>query len=309
MKISATGFHHSVHLNAGQLEPPDPACPFCGSADRNPVVKLQDAPEVFLLECARCHAASASRMPTDSALDAYYGAYYQSPQLAEASHKITFHGVSRFGRHLAVKYLRHRRSHGVSMLDFGGGDGSISHAVALELLRNGVEKVDISVVDYNRTVIQPLDARISITKVDALENVSSPHDFVIASAVLEHIPRPREVLDRCLRLVEKGGLFYARTPYMVPLMRLAARVGVRLDLTYPGHVHDLGQQFWEAFFDHVVAEGTFRMLQSQPSIVETSFGENFLKTLAAYSLKAPWHLLGRSYKLVGGWEVLVEKRA
>ena len=307
MKISVTVFHQSMHLETDLLEPLGHECPICGSIDRKPLCLLQGTPEVFLLECAVCHAASASRMPTDRALEAYYAKYYESPLFSDSANRTTFDGTSRFGRHLASVYRQHQRDLQISILDIGGGDGAISHAVAVELLKKGASKVNISVVDYNEDVILPQDSRITISRKATLEEISSRHNFIIASAIIEHIPKPCHILDSCFNLLEKGGIFYARTPYMVPIMKLCGHFGIKLDLTYPAHVHDLGQKFWESYFNGKLSRGTFRILRSRPSIVETSFREHFLKTLAAYSLKSPWYLIGRSYKLVGGWEIFAQK--
>jgi hypothetical protein len=71
-------------------------------------------------------------------------------------------------------------------------------------------------------------------------------------------------------------------------------------------MHDLGQTFWEFYFTKE-QRGAFQILESRPSIVETTIRKHFLRTLAAYSFKAPWYLLGKSYKCVGGWEIFVRK--
>ncbi len=308
MPFDVTVFHQSLHLDDEKLEPPEPGCPFCGATGRRPVLPLQDAPEVRLLLCASCHAASASRMPKPAALAEYYSTYYESPRLADSVQKVTFNEVSRFGRHLASTVLRHHKDPDISILDFGGGDGSIAHAVAVEMLEHGARGAEITIVDTNKDTLSPPDGRISMVRKNGLEEVPSEHSLVMASAVIEHVPKPREVLDGLLARLRSGGIFYARTPYMLPLMKLLAPVGVTLDFTFPGHVHDLGQSFWEGYFSRIAPAGAFQILKSKPSIVETTVRQHFVRTVAAHCLKAPWYLLGRAYKLVGGWEVFVRKR-
>ncbi|EGV19350.1 class I SAM-dependent methyltransferase [Thiocapsa marina] len=245
-------------------------------------------------------------MPTERALAEYYGNYYNSSCLSSRDDKVTFASVSRFAKHLAAKFVQYQSDSSISILDFGGGDGSISHAVAVELLKT-CNRVDISVVDYTEHLIVPRDKRISISRKDNLAEISSEYSIVIASAIIEHLPKPRDTLSGLLERLKPGGVFYARTPYVVPLMTLLSPIGIKLDLTYPAHVHDLGQEFWESYFARVATPNSFRILQSKPSIVATNFREHFLTTLAAYLLKAPWYLIGRSYKFVGGWEVFVRK--
>jgi hypothetical protein len=93
---------------------------------------------------------------------------------------------------------------------------------------------------------------------------------------------------------------------MFPIIKLLRLVGVKVDFTYPGHIHDLGQAFWEGYFKKEQSND-FQILDSRPSMVETTLRKHFLRTIAAHAFKAPWYLLGKSYKYVGGWEVFVRK--
>lgn len=86
-------------------------------------------------------------------------------------------------------------------------------------------------------------------------------------------------------------------------MKLLARFGVRLDFTYPAHLYDFGEGFWKKFF--AKSGINFKLIISRPSMVETTFTQNFPRTLIAYILKAPWYILRKNYGLVGGWEVFV----
>ena len=101
-------------------------------------------------------------------------------------------------------------------------------------------------------------------------------------------------------------MFYARTPYVLPLLRLLKRFGIELDFTYPGHLHDLGQNFWNNI-PNMYRDFNLRILRSCPSIVETSFGQDFMTTLLAYIFKFPWYVLRGFYGYVGGWEIFIIK--
>lgn len=298
--------HRSEHLNESKLEAPDTECPFCGSTNRENVCVLQTNPQVSLLECGNCKAASASRMPTDDALREYYSKYYESIISSDAE-QITFDDCQRFADYLTAKFIEYQNKGPITILDFGGGDGSISHCIAVKLLEKGVEGVSITLVDYSEKTVSPQDKHISIVRKDSLEVIDPFYNFVIASAIIEHLPKPRYILDALLNRLKKGGVFYARTPCVVPLMKLLGRIGIGWDFTFPAHLHDLGQEFWESYFDRIISTGDFQVLKSRPSIVETTLNKHFLKTVAAYTLKAPWYLFGRSYGLVGGWEVFVRK--
>lgn len=305
--INATAFHKGMYLDNDKLEPPDSECPFCGFGNRQPLFVLQDNPAVLLLKCTTCNAASASRIPTNNALREYYRTYYDSRINSDSSGATTCDDTVPFARHLANIILRYTSEPNVSILDFGGGDGSISYSLALQLLKGGVKGINISVIDYYDKTVLPQNSRILMNKVEALEEIGSLYSIVIASAVIEHLPKPSETLHGLLNRLQDGGIFYARTPYVVPLMEICSLIGVELDFTYPAHIHDLGQDFWETYFKNGSLVGDFQILESRPSIAETTLEKHFLRTVASLCLKAPWYLLGRRYKLVGGWEVFVRK--
>ena len=307
VQTKACAFQQSRHLNDTQLLPPDLACPFCGSGRRQSVFKLQDNPQVLLLECAVCRAVSSSRVPTDETLITYYNDYYESLPSSDSCERITHDDSKRFSIHLANRVSKQLGRPHLRILDYGGGDGSISVWMAAQLLEKGFHKVDIVVVDYNKTTVSTQNERISITQKDNLEDNNCLYDVVIASGVIEHLPQPRDILVRLLNLMDVDGLFYARTPCMLPLIKLLKNFGIKMDFTFPGHIHDLGQAFWESYLRHAISCGDLILLESNPSIVETTFKRHFLRTLASYLFKAPWYLLGRRYTLVGGWEVFIKK--
>jgi SAM-dependent methyltransferase len=286
------------------------SCPFCACETRARVGIVQRRPEVVLLQCAGCKAASVSRFPTDGALAKYYREdFYAKDYSKSHSRAVTFDNTGRFGTYLAGVFCKHVERPDIRILDFGGGDGTLAVRVAERMIRAGVSKVSITVVDYERPLCTVSCNDISISRVDSLEQApAGSHDLVIASAVLEHVPRPQEVLPALLRQIAPGGIFYARTPNVVAFVKWFSRLGLQWDFLFPAHLFDFGQDFWEQFFQNE-ASREFELLKSTPSIVETSFRDHFLTTVAAYSLKSPWYLLGTRYKLVGGWEVFARRVA
>lgn len=303
----ATLFHSSKHLVNSELLPPSLSCPFCGSDKRRNVSLIQKDPDVSLLECLDCQAASASRIPTPDALDRYYGDYYTTNASTKTFERITFQGTDRFGKHLVKRLVKHLSASSVNILDYGGGDGSVSLQVARQLLKNGFDKIDITVIDYNDNLVKSDNRCISLRHQVSLDNVAPLYDFVIASAIIEHLPEPKMILLNLLNVVKEHGIFYARTPHISPLIKLLSRFGTNIDFTFPGHIHDLGQNFWENFFKKKLYTSRFSIIESRPSLVETSFKDSFLRTFAAYLFKAPWYVIGKRYSLVGGWEIFVQK--
>jgi 2-polyprenyl-3-methyl-5-hydroxy-6-metoxy-1,4-benzoquinol methylase len=252
-------------------------------------------------------------MPTDKALEVYYGNYYSGSTCEQSTRgeaaKITFDKPVRLVKRIRSGITKSFQGRRVDILDFGGGDGTVSSLLGATLLEENVCKdVRIVLVDLSGEVPRNQESRIVVENRTRLEDDGQHYDIVIASAILEHIPSPTEVLRSLLCSLEKGGVFYARTPSHAALLRLLPLRQIRrLLFTYPGHVHDMGQHFWENILSELTLLPAFRMLWSRPSLVERTWRESFFRTLAAYLLKAPWHVLGGRYGLVGGWEVLIQK--
>lgn len=304
--MQTTPYHRGEHVAGVGLYDASHACPACGaSGRRTSVFRIQRGPDVHLLECTACGACSASHMPTADTLDAYYARYYDA---SDAS--VTFEGVERFARHLARCGRRLSRvRETLRVLDFGGGDGTIA-VQAAERLRSdlGLPRAEVVLCDYQAPAASPF-AAVEVRGVEPLREVEGTFHFVIASAILEHVPALSDTMQALWQHLAPGGVFYARTPYWRPLLRVFPRI----DLTFPGHVHDLGPRYWSGVAETYGWRAT--TLASRPSIVETSVRQQPLRSLAAYALKAPAHaeaaLRGPRRDLrwgaVGGWEAVLRR--
>lgn len=300
----SSSFHDSVTLDLEDTSDATVACLVCGDQrSRRPVARVQRSPRIDLLKCGHCGAGSASRMPLDDVLDRYYQGYYVR---AGEAPNVTMDGVDRFAAAISSKLPRFGDSSDVlTILDFGGGDGSLSVAIAHALGRRTVAEV------VDRAPTEALnDESVTLHYHDVLDGIEGSFDLVLASAVLEHVPECGTLFRQLWSRVRPGGFFYARTPYIEPFMRLLPG---GLDMSYPAHVHDLGPGFWNRLPEVFNLDG--EVLASRPSTVETQLGEHFLRTVIAHVLKLParieTHLRGRPQTLfwpfVGGWEVLLQR--
>lgn len=257
------------------------------------------------MQCKNCFAVSASRLPTKKALDTYYSTYYQSND-----EKITFDEPKKFGRHLfdqTRKYLAPGKKT-LSILDYGGGIGTISIELAKRYLDFGIPEVKVLIVDYEQNAFVDGIPNLVINNCSALSEVKDQKfDIIIASAIVEHLPKPRTEIACLFKLLHDHGLVYFRTPYVIPIIFLLKKIGINFDFSYPGHIHDLGQEFWDNVLKTFDLENEFGILYSRPSIVETTFSKHFRRTLVAYVCKAPWYILGNRWRFVGGWEILIQK--
>lgn len=244
-------------------------------------------------------------MPRPEVLEEYYAAYYSG-----CEREVTFSDAARFARHIAGAFPRRAFGPSIRILDYGGGDGSLSRALAERLIAAGrTSRATIDVVDFASHEAQQSPS-VALRFQRPTEPLRGPYDLVLASAILEHVPELHALLAALYDATAPGGLFYARTPYSVPLRRLVPR----LDLAYPAHVHDLGSPFWNRF------EETFswsvRVVASRPSLVAGTLAADPLRALAALALKLPAHIegrlsprarRGRLWHLAGGWEVVLQR--
>ena len=303
--VRASTYQHKKSLDPKDLVDATGRCTLCGfEGVRESMFTIQESSGIELLQCPRCGGASASKMPRTEILDGYYDSYYK-----QGEPKMTFHKVARLARHI-LKFIRPGSfSESVRILDFGGGDGALSEGIAdLLLSKRNVSQVQVDLVDYESNHLVP-KGPIQITCLDDLESCKGQSDLVLASAVLEHIPFAKKVIEKCFGLVAEGGYFYARTPYIAPLVSIFKN----LDMTFPGHVHDLGAPFWNRVVQTYGLDA--KIVHSGPSPVETSFANHPARTLAAYLLKTPALLEGAFsttkkpdvlWKWVGGWEILLK---
>jgi transcription elongation factor Elf1 len=305
-------FHRSEHLPESKLSPPLSACIICGTSFADSAIaKLQRSPDIFLLRCPNCHACTGSRMPTDAALSDYYSKYFEP-----VSAKITHDSPARVARHIA-SFVRAPKKE-MTITDFGGGGGSLAYAIAGILCERGCASAEITVIDYADS-IPSRDPRITVRSARPGSPIPDS-DVILASAVLEHLPQPLSSLKELLaglkrtsgkdaqRGTDTSGILYIRTPAVAGFMKLARVFGQQLDFTYPAHLHDLGQGFWENVLTFVPDGADFEILHSAPSLVETDLRHHPWHTLAARLAKAPWRFFGRKYTLVGGWEIVFRRK-
>jgi len=239
-------------------------------------------------------------------LEEYYQNYY-SPNCDD---KITFDGIDRFVNHLYSDIIKHLRKLHLKILDFGGGDGSISVKTSYKLLNAGIKAIDITLVDYNEILAKIDNQYISLKHRKSLDDLpAGNYDLVLASAIIEHLPQPKQTVIRLLKLLNDGGVFFARTPYAVPFIKLYRILGRKWDFMYPMHLHDLGSDFWNTFLWKMELGEHFKIIKSKPSVVQASLKNSFSRAVASYTFKAPWYLIGNRYKLVGGWEIFIRKHA
>lgn len=247
-------------------------------------------------------------MPSDEYLDAYYAGYYADHRRSSEVDNALWPKIAR--SILKELELRDTGTDAFRILDFGGGRGGVSLTVAKQLARKRAVTVTIVDRSFERSRATRTEAGIPVECVRTLPQAEGTFDLVIASAVLEHVPRLAPVLRELLaKIHDSGGAFYARTPYGLPLHKLSSRY----EMHFPQHVHDLGPSFWNRLMDRHGINA--RAVVSQPSIVESLLWDRPVETVAANILKFPARVerwLRNSPKdylwsWVGGWELFLTR--
>lgn len=305
--MKATTYHISKFMSENDLCEVNNVCPICNAnVEHSRLCLIQKSPDIYLCKCQFCKGSYASKMPTDAVLKRYYSNYYS----VNSNQKVTFHNSVMFAKHILNNMrLTVNDKNKLTILDFGGGSGAIAKELAQSILKTfpNIKNITVFVVDYNsfqdyeeNSIVYK--SRLSLNEVDCKCNI------IIASAILEHIPYVNKTFKQLFNLISKEGCFYARTPYIAPFMEIIQKI----DMTYPAHVYDLGADFWNRIIETFAISAT--IVKSQPSIVETSFQQSCLRTIAAHLLKFPAYierwLFPKNkdilWKYVGGWEVFLK---
>jgi len=300
MMMTSSSFQRSKHLNDEELMIKVQSCPYCREKSSKIEFSLQIDPEILLMTCTHCGLSYASRMPRLETLKEYYSNYYDSKV------KMTTDHPNKIARYI-LSFIPDGANKVTSILDVGGGDGSIAIEIANQI--NPFDSISITIVDPNYNSNKNLNTNFNIFSFNDINELqgNDSYDLIIASAILEHIPDLSGTIDRIFSLLNSNGVLYIRTPYVVPLITLLHKLNIFIDFTYPGDLYDMGPVFWDTLIEDKKAEYSLSILASKPSSVETSFLNHPLRTFMAFICKSPWYLFSKNYPYVGGWEILIRK--
>lgn len=300
-------------------------CPFCGSHTIKYIGNIHPSPDIRIYTdflkiisttldgalpdikvytCDNCHIGFFNPQPTEKSLEEFYSNYDKGENTRK---KID---PGRFAKHI-IKYLGNLSPRETfRILDFGGGDGAVAQCMGQFLISSGIAKmIEITVVDYN-TIPDRSEKSISQYSYKTLDQIPSSEgfDIVIASAILEHLKDPKQVISSLLQRMKKQGMFYARTPHSFPFYTGFKRLGKTFGMPYPAHLFDMGSHFWSDLLKTLSLSADFHMKECHTSLVHAEFNKRPLLNILSHIVKLPSYLIGKRYPYSGGWEVVIERK-
>lgn len=108
-----------------------------------------------------------------------------------------------------------------SLLDLGCGDGAYVFSLADDAARVVGIDADFDGIRLARRKLKQARVRnarveqLPLSKVGSTEFTSAPFDIVYSMDVIEHLPRPEELLEAAARVVRTGGLIVIGTPLFI----------------------------------------------------------------------------------------------
>lgn len=169
-----------------------------------------------LVRCDGCSLLYHAYILDDEGMAQLYGAWIDDAQIErfEASLEGRNGGARRFedGRQLFKHMLRLHRLAGSTwpfrLLDFGCGDGrALRMASSLGFDAHGVDSSSVRSARARRNGLQ-----VHASLPDALVASGGAFDAVVMTEVLEHLARPKEVLDDVARALRPGGVVLIEVP-------------------------------------------------------------------------------------------------
>jgi len=239
----------------------------------------------------------------DDILAKYYSKYYSNSSDIYKADGITHEDPEMLARHI-FKLIK-VNSDNIKILDYGGGSGILSYLIAKQLLSQ-CSNIEITIIDYsNEKLVNSETKNIQINKMspDKLSEIAQGrYTLIIASAILEHIFHCGTLIKQLLNIMDKGGYFYIRSPYMFPLYKFLLNFGIEMDLLFPQHVHDFSKKFFEKL-PNTMNMMNLEVVNSQPGIFEYSFKKHFFLALLSRIIRFPY-TFNKNYPFVGGWEII-----
>jgi SAM-dependent methyltransferase len=271
-------------------------CPLCGSEDRDRLfVSRLYADEVPVVRCRSCGLLYQSPRPRDEDLAGMYDEKYYTGKDAKPG-DYTYADERTEGEDARSRAsLRMDRIESLArpgrIVDVGCSFGSL----LLEARRRGWDPLGVDVSEYAvRHCREELKIPVHLGSIETAPLDPGSARVLHLSEVVEHLPRPREVLKRAAAALEPGGWIVVGTANAASVARVVR--GPRWGYFMPGHVVYFSARLLRRLLEEVGFE-SFRLFRGDDR------GRLFDGAVARlHATGVPGRIL-RAMPLPGGWSL------
>jgi 2-polyprenyl-3-methyl-5-hydroxy-6-metoxy-1,4-benzoquinol methylase len=195
------------------------SCCFCRSSEFKILGKRLNSSQGFfpqkktgitttVVKCRNCNLIFSNPMPIPLSIDQHYGVppeeYWAQEyfKLQENSMDGIIHWINSISKF----------EKGAKVLDIGAGLGKAM--IAMEQKGYEVFGVEPSLSFYNRAIekMEIKKEKLKLAKIEDCEYEDNSFDFILFSAVLEHLYEPSDMLQKTLKWLKPNGLLFVEVP-------------------------------------------------------------------------------------------------
>lgn len=235
-------------------------CPACASKK---IKKFATIRHVDYGRCSACGFVFANPIPSNEALSKFYNSkFYDNYRILEESKikKSPYFSVSHDLKNL-IKYLDQDKS--LNVLDFGCGPGSF-----VALMRDVIGYKGVEGIELNK---KSIEVAKNCYNIDIASNISElkikSYDMVTMIEVIEHVPRPLEVVESINPLLKRGGKLFLSTN---SVRSVSARYFPTSSDHYTGPSHI--SMFTETAMLKMLERAGYKVIRMDTTLDEALFG-------------------------------------
>lgn len=218
----------------------DRLCPVCGESNHKSYAIRPDKLAVNL--CTNCGLLYISPSPTKASLDLFYQNYHKN-YFESNVYDSKFSQIRYRDEALGyinqedprISYLKKfiNKSDGVNLLDFGCGTGKFLYAAK-------VIGANVFGIEYDSNAVNICHdiglENVWCGGIQAIEQVSTPIDFIVLNDVIEHPLEPMPILKSLVNVLRKGGEILIWTPNGNWIFNDKEHTTLRVDLEHMQYI-------------------------------------------------------------------------
>jgi len=234
--------------------------------------------------CSSCKQSQTTPLLRDEDLPGLYGNYYPRREIdiealqRKVGNLSSPEEIKKRRRNGTDNQGQYKAQPGMRVLDYGCGAG----ASLLEIEALGAEAYGIETDPNVQQVIDKLGLRIHIGTLDDAPFHGVLFDLIVLNQVLEHIPRPEELLEKLRALLKPGGKLVLSFPNANSIFsRVFKRTWINWHIPY--HLHHFTPKSARFFLEHcgwkiislrTITPNLWTVLQFRALIETTTMGQS-----------------------------------